>query len=213
MMMRLSAPQFAASITGTTVWVVAVLLGIMWLVRHEMKAGPRAAVAAQWPAAAGVVVGSTRPTLVMALHPQCPCSRASLHELANILAHARGKVSVKILFVEPDGANDAWVRSDLWHQAQAMPGVTISIDKMGREAAAFGATTSGEVLLYNTKGRLLFSGGITYGRGHEGENAGTDAILAILNNDQPATRSSPVFGCSLMGDTCLNEGPQTKKVP
>ena len=36
----------------------------------------------------------------------------------------------------------------------------------------FGAETSGQTLLYDRDGRLLFSGGTTGSRGHDGDNAG-----------------------------------------
>ena len=48
-----------------------------------------------------------------------------------------------------------------------------------------GATTSGHVLLYDAGGVLRFAGGITDGRGHEGDNAGLDAALALLRGHVP----------------------------
>ncbi len=46
-------------------------------------------------------------------------------------------------------------------------------------------------------GTLLFSGGITGARGHAGDNAGRAAIVALLNQLNPATTATNVFGCSL----------------
>jgi hypothetical protein len=55
------------------------------------------------------------------------------------------------------------------------------------------------VVLYNAAGALLFSGGITAARGHEGDNAGREMVLAHLAAND-AGRRAPVFGCPLFAD-------------
>jgi hypothetical protein len=52
-------------------------------------------------------------------------------------------------------------------------------------------------LLYDTAGRLLFSGGITAARGHSGDNAGREAIVALLAGAPTDRTQTPVFGCKL----------------
>ena len=54
-------------------------------------------------------------------------------------------------------------------------------DDDGAEARRFGAETSGQTLLYDEHGALLFSGGITGARGHAGDNAGRASLVALLN--------------------------------
>jgi hypothetical protein len=56
-------------------------------------------------------------------------------------------------------------------------------------------------VLYNSDGQLLFSGGITGARGHEGDNAGEDLVIAGLNGQNVGFQHTPVFGCSLQ-DQC-----------
>ncbi len=70
-------------------------------------------------------------------------------------------------------------------------------DIQGREALRFGAATSGQTLLYDASGRLLFSGGITPARGHAGDNDGSDALLELLSGGSGRHHQTPVFGCSL----------------
>jgi hypothetical protein len=72
-------------------------------------------------------------------------------------------------------------------------------DPEGAAALRFGASTSGQTLLYNDSGRLVFNGGITAARGHEGPNDGQDAVIALLQNRPPLHTATPVFGCSLLG--------------
>src|SRR4029078_12925735 len=66
-----------------------------------------------------------------------------------------------------------------------------------RVAARLGATTSGHVLVYGADGALLFSGGITSARAHEGDSIGQNAIVRALYGGKPPIDQTPVFGCGL----------------
>jgi hypothetical protein len=73
-------------------------------------------------------------------------------------------------------------------------------DDGGVEARRFGVKTSGTVLLYSALGRLLFHGGITGSRGHEGDNYGITRLAAALRGgagDTAVPVVSRVFGCAL----------------
>jgi hypothetical protein len=102
-----------------------------------------------------------------------------------------------VLFLKPEGFTDNWAQSDLWRTAAALPGVTVARDVDGREARRFGAATSGQTLLYDSNGALLFSGGITGARAHAGDNAGRSALVALLNHGRPDRTGTSVFGCPL----------------
>jgi hypothetical protein len=52
--------------------------------------------------------------------------------------------------------------------------------------------------LYAPTGKLLFSGGITASRGHEGDNVGRSAIVSFILNGHAPVNHTPVFGCSLL---------------
>jgi hypothetical protein len=180
-----------------TVWLAAVLAGMVALVRYEMTAGVPAVAPVQWPRESRIRPVPDRATLVLLAHPRCPCTRASLGELAVLLARCRDLVEARVLAVHPEGAGPDWTDADLIDQAGSIPGATVVHDPGGREAALFGAATSGQVLLYGTDGALQFSGGITTGRGHHGDNAGRSAIEALLTGHAPASPRTPVFGCQL----------------
>jgi hypothetical protein len=79
-------------------------------------------------------------------------------------------------------------------------GVRPRRDPGGRETDRFGVKTSGQVLLYGPEGALQFQGGITAGRGHEGDNAGRAALRALLTGARPADTETFVFGCSMHED-------------
>jgi hypothetical protein len=178
-------------------WVLGVGRGFAVLTGHEHRPGLAADAPAQWPAGSRLERGAGRATLVMLVHPGCPCSRASIEELDRLMVSAGDLMTAYVLVLKPDGFADGWERTDLWRNAAAIPGVRVERDDGGDEAHLFGAATSGQVVVYDAAGTLMFSGGITGSRGHVGDNAGRHAIAALLS-DHVSTRSeSPVFGCSL----------------
>jgi glyoxylase-like metal-dependent hydrolase (beta-lactamase superfamily II) len=141
----------------------------------------------------------------MFVHPRCPCSRASLAELREIMAQANGRLNAFVLFLRPQGTADVWEHTATWAAAQDIPGVAVRVDRDGAEAARFGAATSGHTVLYNAEGRLLFAGGITAARGHVGDNSGRQSVLALLDN-KSAAPAHLVYGCRLRDRTAQRGG-------
>ncbi len=166
------------------------------LFHYENTPGQVGALSQVWPASQ-IERATDRPTLVMLAHPHCPCTAASVAELAQMMARLQGKVASYVLFVKPKEADHTWDNTSLRRSAEAIPGVKVIFDAGGVEARSFGAETSGHTLLFGTDGRLLFSGGITASRGHAGDNAGESAIVALVNNQTPARTQTLVFGCAL----------------
>jgi hypothetical protein len=176
-------------------------MNILW--RYSTTPGRLAAPPAEWPSWARIEPAHGRALLVMFAHPQCPCSRASVGELAIIMARTRRTVDAYIFFYAPLNEPGSWVRTGLWDSASAIPGVRVIKDPGGSFARRLGAFTSGQTLLYNQRGKLVFNGGITASRGHSGDNNGRDAILGFLRGELPARNAAPVFGCSLKGEEAL----------
>jgi hypothetical protein len=168
---------------------------MLW--QYDNAAGEAARAPATWPAHTALVRSQGRSTLVLLAHPQCSCTRASLAELAEALARATIRPKTYVLFLKPDGFSDDWAKSDLWRTAAALPDVTVVRDDDGAEARRFGAFTSGQTLLYDAAGTLLFAGGITGARAHQGDNDGLQAVVALLNRESSARAATKVFGCPL----------------
>jgi len=145
-------------------------------------------------------------TLVLSIHPQCPCTRATLQELAIALTHCPN-LQAYLLFIEPEGVGETWVKSDLWSTCTTFPRCSLLVDKAGKLSAAFSAHTSGQSYLYDPAGQLIYSGGITQSRGHAGDNEGLNAIIALANREKSTVKNKPVFGCSLFSDgaVCQNK--------
>jgi hypothetical protein len=178
-------------------WAAAVAFGSAKLLNYEFAPGAAGSPARSWPAGSPLRPDPRAVHLVMFAHPRCPCTRASIAELAEVMAHARGSATASVLFYRPRQFPAGWERTDLWRSAAAIPGVTVLADPDGREAERFGARTSGHVLVYDSAGRLVFSGGITGSRGHEGDNDGSDSVLRLLTHGAAARRHTLVFGCPI----------------
>jgi hypothetical protein len=187
-------------VMGTFVWVAGVIGGGAMVMRHEFTPGPSAKAAA-WRGDSSLQLAKDRPTLVMFIHPRCPCSGASLEELNRIMTHCRDRMSVNVVFFTPTQSPEQWVNQSSWKQAASIPGVHTVRDDDGAIARRFGAVTSGQVLLFDQRGRLSFSGGITGSRGHSGDNAGARAIVELVRGTINTPReplSTPVFGCAIV---------------
>jgi hypothetical protein len=192
------AAKWAPGGWAIALWVAALGVGFAVLLRYEATPGAGGGPPVRWPAGSAMERPRDLPTLLMFAHPQCVCTRASLTELERLKRRFEGRLAVYVVFLRPSEASDEWDRSDLWDRAAAMPGVTAVRDMDGVEAVRFGAATSGHTLVYDARGRLQFSGGLTAARGREGEAPGARRIVALLTTGKAeGAAASPVFGCAL----------------
>jgi len=177
-------------------WLFGVGSGMVYVSKYKATPGETVEPSATWPAEVTLERRPGLPTLVMLAHPKCPCTRASIAELARLMERIRNRVNAKVVFLSTRGGAE-FSRTDLWSSAARIPGVEVTSDPEGAVAGRFGAVTSGEVLVYDASGRLAFHGGITPARGHEGESAGRIRILDLIEGRTPDRADAPVFGCSL----------------
>jgi hypothetical protein len=180
-----------------TLWLASAGTGLFWLMAYDNTPGVSAAAPAEWPAESALTRDPAAPTLVMLAHPRCDCTRASLGELAELLARVKHKPRTFVVFIKPGGTASGWEQSGTWEQAKAIPGVTVVRDDDGAEARRFGVQTSGQTLLYDARGGLLYAGGTTGSRGRSGENAGRSDLVALVDGARRTRASRPVFGCPL----------------
>jgi len=179
-------------------WCATTVGGAAALTTYATEPGATGSAPSVWPAGTAIPDPDGQPLLIMFAHPRCPCSRASIRELARIMPHAAGRMSCRVMFMQPQAGAAGWARTSLWEEAVAIPGVIVAVDYEGAEARRFGATTSGHVLVYGANGRRLFSGGITAARGHEGGSVGRSAVIDLaLGRIDSAAETTPVFGCAL----------------
>src|SRR5436853_438090 len=146
-------------LTFGVLWLLLIGIGVCVLCSYENTPGVAATPPERWPAESRIQRAPDGATLVMLVHPHCPCTRASLGELASLMARCQGHLRAYVLFLKPPGFSDDWERTDLWQSVTGIPGVYAVVDDGGTEASRFHAATSGQIILYDADGRLLFSGG------------------------------------------------------
>jgi hypothetical protein len=191
---RCSSSAIACALGG--LWLAGVVAGSCFLWSYANTPGDEAEPPKHWPRASALPRSSYQPTLVLFAHPRCPCTVATLRELERMLARCPGRLHTVISFTRPSGVDHDWVDGRCLEIAMEIPDVHTLIDAHGREAALFRSTTSGHVCLYDVSGQLVFHGGLTRSRGHEGTSTGHEAILTFVSGRRGATRSN-VFGCPL----------------
>jgi hypothetical protein len=201
--MRLNKSSVAIA-AAAVIWLCATIFVMILLNGYSITPGEAGSPPEQWPVDSQIRPSPGKPTLLLFLHPRCPCSRATLGELEVLLAQCQGLANTIVLFTKPSGVSAEWADTDLWRRASKVAGMTAMSDPSGIEARRFRSETSGEVLLYSSDGRLLFQGGITASRGHSGDNPGRSALTTSLRGNQSNQNETSVFGCPLFEESCQN---------
>lgn len=185
---------------GILIWICSIFIGMKILYDYSKTPGPEGHSSSEWPYSSRLAKPSARPVLIMTVHPKCPCSQASIEELAKILTKVGNRIQAHVLMLplgtSPDALADA-KNNYVWIRGSETPNLQMHIDYEAREAKGFGALVSGQVLLFSSKGKLIFQGGITQSRGHQGDSAGHAAIVQYIEQRKIQITKSPVFGCHL----------------
>jgi hypothetical protein len=94
-------------------WGLGLFVGIRSFEAYGRKEGQQGRFSLRWPNDSQITLSHReRASIVMFIHPECPCSKASLEELDRILAKApKRKPEVYAVFVVPKGWTDAANRS------------------------------------------------------------------------------------------------------
>jgi hypothetical protein len=115
-------------------WSATVAMGMGLLAAYANSAGEFS----QAPA----TINQGHPTaaknqLYMFLHPRCPCSVASVNELARIMARCPEQLDATVYFRRSDSQPTDWERGSLWNFASSIPGAHVKTDVGGRVASQF----------------------------------------------------------------------------
>lgn len=174
-------------------------------------------LASEWPASTKLTKVTNVGHLIVFVHPYCPCTTATLRNLEDALDSTNHTVS--IVQLRTARLESLHVPVPSIARIVDKNGWSLVLDNEGVEASTFGATTSGECMLFTPSGALLFAGGITASRGHQGDNQGLATLKGLMQQISPkmggdaspneavyASKNSkwanfPTFGCPLFGET------------
>lgn len=180
-------------------WAICLWIGVLAVAVYQNAPGRDAEPPLSLPGELATMAPPDKASAWMTMHPECPCTEASLAELSDLVRVHEQRLAAYVLLVVPEERRETWSRTAYARLVEEDPRIELVVDHDGRLASSLGATTSGRVALYGADRRLLFHGGITPSRAHRGESAGKDAIhtaLAPGSADAPIARTS-AFGCDL----------------
>lgn len=180
-------PRRIAVVFGA--WLLTLGAVVAWLVAYETEPAPAAASSAE-------VQAAPRWRLDIYAHPRCPCTRASIEELARLADRLGERAELHFWFFRPEREADAWAHSSTWKAASAIPGATVATDPEGRLAERAGAVASGHVVLSAPNHHVVFEGGVTLTRGHIGPSPGGESILSWALGDSGLDHA-PTLGCPI----------------
>lgn len=180
----------------TAVWAIAIGVGTVWITDFSTGPGRTGDSPAVLPSVYLNENTTNLPKLFVFLHPYCQCSRATLAELSRLAERNMDLMEIHIFIVPLSDQSTESNSFDFEKKASEIPNAKLST--IGEsEIKEFGAVTSGQTLLYDRQGNLVFSGGITRARGHEGDNFGSENIEEYLHGRDIPFVQTPVFGCLL----------------
>ncbi len=179
------------------IWLALISAGFFALMKYEYTPGLSAVDSFSWPKDSNMRLMKPGSTLVMFVHPHCPCTRASIVELSKIMTRQKDKLAAYVVILSPKTLPAGWEKTDIWRSAEGISGVTVLKDTDGQEAKIFGSRTSGQTMVYNSEGELIHSGGITAARGQMGDNSAAQALIASVERQAVRPAKTMVFGCSL----------------
>lgn len=191
-----------------TAWALLVAAGQALLLEHTTTAGDPGSPPSVLPRTVATTLqwDRTRPLLLVAAHPQCPCLPATLVELRRALAAAE-QPTVRVLIHTPSTPPAIWDPVAAANLRRDLPAGAAVDDRDGAMAAGLGLRTSGHVLLFAVDGTLRFTGGITAGRGHQGDNLAGRTLAEQLAGPGNPVATTAVFGCPLQADSAPHDGP------
>src|SRR5262245_46469641 len=115
--------SFKAVLTAVILmWFAGICYGAVKLLNYNFTPAPPPHASAVWPPDSSLVAQPSKFTLVMVAHPQCPCTEATLSELEIIMARFHDRLRAEVLFIQPEGMTEDWVKSKLWKHAATIPG-------------------------------------------------------------------------------------------
>ena len=201
-------------------WLGLVACGLGALANYGATPGAVGEVPNVWPtdASEGLTLAQGSLTIVLAVHPRCPCTRATINELERTLARAGEQPTIYALIFEPATEDDtdpdeSFARTQIRARLSELPGVVMVRDPGSEIASRFGAMTSGHTIVYDADGSLQFSGGLTPTRAHEGPNTGSASLIELLNGGPVIASDAPVYGCPLCPDSLTTTCPPNEVAP
>src|SRR5258706_16167738 len=89
---------------GGCAWMLVVCSGFGLVNSYDYTPGQPAKPPNRWPTGSTIQPSSGKANLVMMAHPRCPCTRASIGELEQLMAMVPGRLAAQVIFFKPSAS-------------------------------------------------------------------------------------------------------------
>jgi hypothetical protein len=136
-------------------------------------------------------------TLIIGLHPHCPCTRGISEELNRLAAESEDYRFV-VLASCPQDAMSSWMDTPSIRELERLPRTRIIADECGMIASSLGMIRSGHVIVIGADGFPRYSGGMTSSPLHSLGRPAREAATEVAVGTPLSATTAMVFGCPLV---------------
>ena len=198
-------PVFDIKLISAFACIGAIVVGTWGLADYSNRPGLQGTTPETWPselfdADSSLAIGRAKGQRAVLLfyHPHCPCTKATVRCLERLSTRFSQKPDFVAIAFCPSSENESWIESPITDSLRKGQHTRIVVDWDGQLSRRFGVYTSGHTVVYDESGKLLFSGGFTPGRGHEGDGPAASELLERINGQTKTLTRWPVFGCAII---------------
>lgn len=205
-------PRRRRALAGAAIaaWLAAIATAMAALADYMHTPAPQAAPADAWPDTLEPLDAGVH-TLVLAVHPRCPCTVATVRQLEKLRDTPEHPLRIRAYAFEParpDQPRD-WRDTDVTrilerHGARVIP------DPEGNAATTLRLTTSGHAVLFDPNANAVFQGGLTHARGVAGPSAAVVNINRVLAGQPHPLNTTHVYGCPIHNPQHTCQHPHTE---
>src|SRR6185436_9828863 len=116
---------------AAAIWLIAIGTVMLLIMRYGASPGTTGSAPRRWPDESALAMSANKPTLLLFVHPRCPCSSATLGELERALAECVCALDTSIIFVKPECAPKDWEDTALWRRARVIRSANAIVDANG----------------------------------------------------------------------------------
>src|SRR5690606_17883819 len=106
------------------IWCVAATAVWCWATSYEFTVDSNSPpTATHWPADSTLELAGDRASLLLFLHPRCPCSRATVHELTRVIDQLpdADRPQLTVIATLPSDAPPDWRETDTVRKVLKLP--------------------------------------------------------------------------------------------
>src|SRR4051794_27195181 len=106
--------------SGLAIWLAATVTTLVLIARYKATPGELGSAPDAWPGASAIQPTPGLANVVLFAHPQCPCTKASMTELARLADELGPTAAIHVVLVRPADAEVGFEEGTLADRARAI---------------------------------------------------------------------------------------------